>query len=104
MRKFTEGERCPICDCEYEKNLLTTHSNIKTKHHIFPKYWYKGGVKVYACYKCHIAEFDVIYRMDTQMIPWTPSECLQNWIKFCKSKGKDAFKIYPELKELSCLY
>jgi hypothetical protein len=28
---------------------------------------------------------------------WTKKKCVKKWAIFCKSKGKDAYEIYPEL-------
>ena len=84
---------CPICDSHYGK------LHRKTRHHIFPKWWYKGGITVDVCSQCHQKEFHKQYPMRFGEV-WSISECVQNWVKFCKSKGKNAYIIYPELKEL----
>lgn len=93
---------CPICDREY-----TLENNI-TKHHIFPKYWYgsKGTVTnlrwkvtVIACMECHVYDFHAMFKMRLKA-PWLVSDCVQNWVKFCKTKGKDAYVLYPKLLNL----
>jgi hypothetical protein len=93
---------CPLCDNRY------TVKNNQTKHHIFPGYWYgkRGTVKslhnrihVLACERCHQVEFNRFYPMRLDN-PWTKSECITNWIKFCTRKGKDAIRIYPQLGKL----
>lgn len=95
-KKFAP-ETCPICDNLYGKYRL------KTRHHIFfPSRWFENSLVVYACSQCHQKEFHKLYRMDYYN-PWTRAECLANWIKFCKSKGKNAFVIYPELITLISL-
>lgn len=96
-RKY-QGECCPICDCEYGGKY-----HKRTRHHIFPRWWYYNGFTVYACSKCHQQEFHIQYRM-SYLCVWSISECMQNWVKFCKTKGKDAYKIYPELKYIEPLY
>jgi len=88
------GEVCPICNCGYDSK------HKRTLHHLFPKWWYRDGLTVYVCSQCHQKEFHVQYRMKFGEI-WTPSECLQNWVKFCKSKGRNAYVIYPELINLN---
>jgi len=101
-RKKTIGDTCPICDRMYEQEVKYKFSNVKTRHHIFPKLWYKSGLVVYACSECHTYGFHKMFPMRNRI--WTPSECVQNWVKFCKSKGKDAYVIYPELTEIEPLY
>lgn len=91
-KKNTE-ETCPICDKYYCKKRL------KTRHHIFCKYWFTDGLVVYACSQCHQKEFHKIYRMDYYN-PWTRLQCLSYWVAFCKSKGKNAYVIYPVLNDL----
>jgi hypothetical protein len=96
-KKKKVGEVCPICDCAYDSK------HRRTRHHIFPKWWYSNGLTVVACSKCHQKEFHVKYVMSWKN-PWTPSECLNYWVKFCKLKGKNAYVIYPELMDLQSLY
>jgi len=91
------GEVCPICDYAYDK----THR--RTRHHIFPRWWYNGNIVVIACSKCHQKEFHIKFPMKWGCI-WSPSECVQKWVKFCKSKGKNAYIIYPELTKIEPLY
>lgn len=94
---------CPLCGKKF------TTDNNRTKHHIFPRYWYgkkgtvkhfKSGVSVVACAQCHETEFNHEYPMILNK-PWTPSQCVVYWFKFCLSKGKDPLQIYPHLNELS---
>lgn len=97
-RKAIEGF-CPLCGKPY------TEENNRTKHHILPCYWNKRvygnkkNVTVWACEKCHEKEFNKMYPMHLNR-PWTPAECVINWLKFCISKGKDPLKIYPQLSQL----
>ena len=88
---YNEVDRCPICDNEYQGQRRA-----KTRHHIFPKWWYKDDFVLCACAQCHQREFHIKYPMNYQEV-WSPTEYLQNWVRFCKSKGKDALKIYPQL-------
>jgi len=97
-----KGEFCPICERMYEPQIKYKFTNVRTRHHIFPKLWYHSGVVVYACSECHTYGFHKMFIMDNHRI-WTRSECLTYWVRFCKSKGKDAFEIYPHLKELGSL-
>lgn len=100
--KHQHPEICPLCDKQYDPHVQGQFNNVRTKHHIFPKFWYHSGVVVYACSLCHTYEFHIIFSMDGKV--WTRSECLQNWVKFCKFKGKNAFEIYPQLTRLEALY
>lgn len=94
---------CPICDRRYEKDVKYKFCNVKTKHHLFPSYWYGGrGLKLIACSRCHTYGFHKIFPMGKKV--WLQSECVNNWVKFCKYMGKDAYFIYPELKNLECLF
>ena len=87
---------CPICNYKYEGKRF------RTKHHLFPRYWYHSGVVVYACAICHTYEFHKMFPMNLNKV-WTRSECIQNWVKFCKIKGRNAYIIYPKLMDLSSL-
>lgn len=97
---------CPLCDRDYNSK------NHPSRHHIFPKYWYgQNGIVSYVyvksitvevCSICHRNEFNVMFPMRLE-VPWTLSECVQNWVKFCKTKGKNAYDVYPELKDLKPL-
>lgn len=91
------GECCPICSKPYGKNRK------RTRHHVFPRWWYRDGITVYACSQCHQKEFHKRFPMKYKEV-WNVSECVQNWVKFCKSKGKNAYEIYPELCDLQPLY
>jgi hypothetical protein len=95
-KKNTE-ETCPICGNYYGKYRQ------KTRHHIFVKWFYCDGLVVYACSECHQKEFHKYYPMYWDR-PWSRSQCLSYWVQFCKSKGKNAFAIYPELCKLQPLY
>lgn len=101
LRPAVDGY-CPLCDRKY------TIENNRTKHHLFPKYWYsrngtvgpvKIGITVYACHECHEVEFNHLYPMILNQ-PWSKSECIINWIKFCYSKGKEPLRVYPQLDNL----
>jgi len=96
-KKPVTKDSCPICDCEYKGK-----HHRRTSHHIFPRWWYKNSITVYACSKCHQLEFHKIYPMKYKEV-WSISECMQNWVQFCKSKGKNAYEIYPELKSIEPL-
>lgn len=80
--------KCPICGRTY------TGKNPGTRHHIFPRMWWRIGLKVPACHECHQEEFHKLYKMIKK---WTKRGCVKKWIDFCASKGKDAYKIYPQL-------
>lgn len=81
-------ERCPLCNEKYSE------TRILTKHHIFPKFWYKAGVRVRVCEPCH-KDFNAKNPMGKN--PWPRESCLKRWIHFCKTKGKEAFEKYPQL-------
>lgn len=86
---------CPLCGLEYHKKRRATH------HHIFPRAWYPNStLLVEVCSDCH-QEFNREYVMDLR-IPWREGECIWNWVMFCRSKGKDALKIYPQILEAIC--
>jgi len=91
-------ETCPICGCIYEQDKMYVHRNVKTKHHIFPKKWYGDGPKLYACSNCHTYGFHQMFPMGNRI--WTEIQCIDYWFIFCKSKGKNAYKIYPELENI----
>lgn len=82
------GEICPLCERPYNEKRLGT------RHHLYPKLWYGDSVRVEACSECHTYEFHRLYPM---INIWTKSTCLKNWVNFCRRKGKDAFKLYPQL-------
>ena len=90
--------QCPICDYKWDGIY-----HKRTRHHIFPKWYYLGGLKVYACSRCHQYEFHVLFPM-IKNEPWSESVCVQNWVNFCELKGKNAYVIYPELTKLQPLY
>ena len=97
MRKKLKG-KCPICDREYHKG------NIRERHHLFPKAWYRIGVILFVCYECHHYGFNIEYPMVKKTngkgyIRWSEKECVQNWVDFCYKRGKYAYEIYPELNE-----
>ena len=91
MKKRRFVGRCPICNRAYGRG------NQHTRHHLFPKVWYRDGIKLDVCHLCHQVEFNNIYKMNHY---WTRKECFNNWVNFCKSKGKNALEIYPELLQL----
>jgi len=85
-------DKCPLCNMRYSKRVK------KTRHHIFPRAWYHNStLLVDVCSKCH-EEFNQLYRMDIKR-PWSRKQCLQNWIDFCRKKGKEAFNVYPQILE-----
>lgn len=91
--------KCLICGQSH-----TVRKHRKTTHHLFPQIWYgEDGMQVKACFQCHIIDFNAMYPINVEK-PWTVSECVQNWINFCKTKGKNAFDIYPQLKLLQPMY
>ena len=91
MKTFGE---CPLCGLSYHKR------NRKTEHHVLPRMFYSGeeNCKVEVCQTCHQREFNKEYPM---ISVWTKQKCVNNWIKFCKSKGKNAYEIYPQLLKLT---
>lgn len=92
MKEITGS--CPLCEEKYTKD------NRLTNHHIFPKTWFGEcrNVKVEVCHNCHCKEFNSLFIM-TACFPWTKKQCVNNWIYFCKIKGKNALEIYPQLLE-----
>lgn len=81
---------CPLCNKSYNKK------NRRTFHHVFPLVFYRGSknVKVEVCETCHQREFNYLYPMRDV---WSKKTCVDNWIAFCRSKGKNALEIYPDL-------
>ncbi|HAS92273.1 MAG TPA: hypothetical protein DCS12_08590 [Clostridiales bacterium] len=92
MKKNNLGN-CPLCGKCYKSK-----KHHRTKHHIFPRYWFGSGVTVFVCHECHTNEFHRFYPMKLDGYAWTKKQCLMYWVQFCKSKGKEAFKIYPQLR------
>lgn len=89
----TKPEICPVCDKHFTKE------NPRTRHHIFPRFWYKSNVVVYACHICHQVEFHHMFTMRTKV--WSVQKCITTWVRFCRTHNKNAFVIYPFLKNLS---
>lgn len=98
MKKKRTLGRCPLCDYNYGDK-----KHQRTKHHVFPRYWYSSGITVFVCHECHTREFHRIYPMELNKYAWTKQQCLKYWVDFCKSKGKDAFLIYPQLRQFQYL-
>lgn len=84
---------CPVCDTDYGHE---DGKHKRTRHHIFPRHFFKRSwLVVYVCRACH-SEFHYMFRnLDPRR--WTKKKCVKKWVIFCKSKGKDAYEIYPEL-------
>ena len=84
--------QCPVCEEKY------TTDNRKSHHHIFPKMFYGESLNVVVevCQRCHCKEFNHLYKMNPWH-RWSKQTCVNNWINFCRSKGKNALEIYPEL-------
>lgn len=84
--------QCPLCEEKY------TESNRKSHHHLFVKMWFGECLNVVleVCQRCHCKEFNSQYKM-VPWNPWSKKTCVDNWIAFCKSKGKNALEIYPDL-------
>lgn len=89
---------CPICGALYEKEVKYQFKNVCTHHHILPRFWYKDSLRVHACFNCHILGFHKMFPMGERR--WPPVECVEKWVKFCKTKGKNAYEIYPQLRKL----
>jgi hypothetical protein len=88
--KHNENVSCPICNRHY------CCENIKTGHHIFPKFWYHGeGPKIPICRKCHD---DFNYKNQMFKTVWTREECIDRLARFCRAKGKKMLRIYPQLE------
>ena len=88
---------CPICELEYEKGNYAPRR--RSKHHVFPKVWYKDSfnIKVYVCQKCH-DEFNSMFMEPLDLKNrWSKKECVRNWILFCFIKQRNPYEIYPEL-------
>ena len=88
--KRKQVEKCPVCDRKFDKG------NYKTRHHIFPKYWYESNVVVEVCHTCHQVEFNNMFPIGHRV--WSLEQCINNWVKFCKLHKKDALKIYPSIE------
>lgn len=85
--------KCPLCGQQYFGNAVK-----KTHHHVLPKLWYHGkGPLVEVCSVCH-QEFNHSNPMDFDN-RWSKKDCIWRWIRFCKSKGKNALEVYPEIVE-----
>jgi len=85
--------KCPLCDNDYSSGNTKRR---KSRHHIYPKYFYKNThLVVNVCQECH-SDF---HHEFPSLLPylWTRAKCLKKWVKFCESKGKDAYEIYPQL-------
>ena len=83
---------CPICGKEFtEGNTRYRHS----RHHIYPRFWYpSSNLFAIVCQDCH-NEFHRENKMLSRR--WSMNECLQRWLNFCFSRGKDPIAIYPHL-------
>lgn len=92
MSKRCRTETCPVCDNYYSKK------NYWTRHHIFPKFWYNCNIFVEVCHTCHQVEFHKMFPMGNK--PWSERTCISNWVRFCRTHKKNAFVIYPFLKNL----
>jgi len=80
--------KCPICDNQCDCHNTLTH------HHIYyPKRDYELNTLVNICDRCH-RDFNLQYKFINPPEAW---ECLMNFMRFCKSKDKNALIIYPEL-------
>jgi hypothetical protein len=83
--------RCPVCDTKCnDDNDLTYH------HVYYPRRDYELNTIVNICRCCH-NEFNRKYKFTESPSEW---ECLMNLLRFCKSKGKNALTIYPEIFNL----
>ena len=84
---------CPLCNKSYSKR------NRKTEHHILPLAFYRSqeNCKVEVCQTCHQREFNHLYPMTTV---WSKKQCINNWVLFCRSKGKNALELYPQILKL----
>ena len=90
MRKKRRlGGKCPICELEYHKKRY------RTRHHIYPKVWFKDGITAEVCRVCH-NDFNREYPMNYK---WSHSNCLVYWVRFCITKGKNAYQLYPHLRK-----
>ena len=82
--------KCPLCNEPYGRN------NHRTAHHVFPLNVYPNSLlKVEVCQKCH-GEFNNLYNHTLQLDRRT---WLVRWIMFTRSKLKDPYKIYPQLRD-----
>lgn len=82
---------CPVCNVIMTK----TGKNGRTEHHLFfPKKGQKNNVKLVICRECHNSFNETVKGM-TRI---TNKDCLVLFVSFCRSKGKDAYAIYQQLK------
>lgn len=82
--------KCPLCGEEYDE------VRIKTMHHVLPKFWYnKKGPTVEICSICH-NEFNHKNPM-IKDCRWSKKDSLWRLIRFCDSKDKNLYDIYPNL-------
>ena len=87
--------RCPLCQKEYGKEYH------KTRHHIFPRAWYKINMRVKVCWVCH-EKFNYQYDM-IKSGEWSKKLCLIHWVDFCACFDCNAFLIYPDLNKFKYL-
>lgn len=97
MRKI---DCCPLCDQPY--GLSRNHPRRDSRHHVFPRSFYPDStLVVHVCWTCH-DEFNRDYQNKAKH-RWSKIECIRIWIAFCFMKGKNAYDVYPELKDLKPL-
>lgn len=86
-------ESCPICGFPYVEG--SNMPRRKSRHHIFPKKWYRRSTNiVYVCQKCH-DEFHQMFPCSQKK--WTRKECVLFWILFCEAKDFDYTKEYRSI-------
>jgi hypothetical protein len=86
-------ENCPICGFPYGEG--SNMPRRKSRHHIFPKKWFRGSTTiVYVCQKCH-DEFHQMFPYGQKK--WTKKECVLFWILFCEEKDFDYTKEYRSI-------
>lgn len=93
MKKKGVIGKCPVC----ETQMFLTGQYGKTHHHLFfPKkdYAENENVKLIICHECH----NFFNEMVKDCSNLTKRDCLVLFVRFCKSKGKNAYVIYQQLK------
>lgn len=96
MKKVGVIGRCPVCD---RQMFITGQWGITHHHLFFPKknYAENDNIKLTICQECH-HEFNETVKNCGNL---TKRDCLVLFVRFCKSKGKNAYAIYQQLKGVS---
>lgn len=86
---------CPICGLPYQ--IGSSMPRRKSRHHLFPRRWYRGSkFTIDVCQKCH----DEFHRLFKREDRWSKLECIYFWVTFCNFKCIDTLTAYPAIKKL----